>query len=67
MTSLQLIAHLEQMEAARAEFLKLWQDHLLPHALALEAVPNPRHLFQLQDCCWLTFLKTKGLDMNLKN
>lgn len=53
MTDIQTIHRIEQSEALRSEFAKLWQDKLLPAATQLEVQTD--NLWAIQHLCWATF------------
>lgn len=48
--------HTEQMEAARAGFLKLWHGKLLPRAIALNNRVTLAELGLVQDIAWQAFV-----------
>lgn len=46
--------HTEQMEAARAQFNRIWQQRIQPAMNELELIPSSREEL-IQHCCWIAF------------
>lgn len=63
MTESQYLHHAEQMESARAEFGKFWEDELLPHIR--RSVNLSRAVTEItvtaQAAAWRAFLHGKGI------
>lgn len=59
MTTIQTIHHVEQMQAARAEFVEFWKEEFRKRCF-LEKL-EPRERFEFEITAWNAFLKGKGL------
>lgn len=58
MTLNQLESHLEQMEAHRVKFNKLWKTVLIHHPVASKLSPEDR--MKIKDCCWVSYVQALG-------
>ena len=58
-----IIHHCDQVNAARAEFGRLWEQKILPDLKRLPeyAQTNKGWIVATETACWRTFLKNKGL------
>jgi len=63
-TTLQLIAHQEQVEAARIEFDKIWRNEISPRLFRLPHDNSERYIVWTRFLCWHTFLAAKNLKNN---
>lgn len=59
MTDLQAISHLEQMEAARVEFDRVWKEKIKPHCLSLSNKTDQDTLSLLYIAAWGGFIAGK--------